>query len=264
MKLKLTLQYNGTHLGGWQFQPEQGAPVLPSVQGALANAMSQLLGGVDVNPTHFMGAGRTDAGVHALGQVCHFARTKQMPLIKYLDGLNHFLPPEIRVVRVAWVDETFNARKTATARHYVYLLENTRVLRPHYMGQRGHMVHPLNLVAMQQALSSLPLEETDFSSFRDAECQSHTPICRLLYRDMQVEGPSLTFRFAADHFLHHMVRNIMGTLVEVGLGKRAADSIPTLLAQKDRRKAGLTFMPDGLYLTQVDYKPHKETEFVGQ
>lgn len=259
MKLKLTLQYNGAAFGGWQFQPVQGAPVLPSVQGTLASALGKLWGGTNVPPQTLMAAGRTDAGVHALGQICHAEGAKPMDLIKYLDGLNHFLPTDIRVTRVAEVEENFDARRSATARHYHYYIQNTRVLRPHWHGQMGHVVQPLNVEAMRAALTLLPTTETDFTSFRDAECQSHTPFCHLLHRELK-EKPFnvLRFEFSADHFLHHMVRNLVGTFLEVGLGKRAPESLPELLAAKDRRLAGPTFMPDGLYFMGVDYIPHRE------
>lgn len=260
-RLKLTLQYHGGAFGGWQFQPRQGAPTKPSVQGALAEALGQLWGAVTVDPSTIVAAGRTDAGVHATAQVCHVESPRPLPTIKYCDGLNHFLPPTLRVTRVAWVEDAFHARYSATGRGYTYTLLNARVMSPHACGLVGHVVAPLDHAAIQDAIGHIPLGvDTDFSCFRDAECQSKTPFCTL-YRCTWAPAPQAdTYQLilSGNRFLHHMVRNIMGTLVEVGLHQRSPDSLSALLAGKNRRLAGPTFSPDGLYLTAVGYPLHTE------
>jgi tRNA pseudouridine38-40 synthase len=264
MRLKLLLQYDGRGLYGWQAQQAQHEREFPSVQGHLAAAFHQLIQ-EDVEP---VAAGRTDAGVHAVGQVVHVDVAKKMPLIKYLDGLNRFLPAQIRVARVAAVGEDFHARYSATRRRYRYLLWNSRQLRPDLAGRVGLVRRPLEVGKMAAALKKLPLGEHDFSSYRDAECQARTPVCRLIGRRLTVGEEPLGGRlvavdWTADHFLHHMVRNLMGTLVQIGQGKRPAEDLARLLEKKDRRLAGPTFAPDGLYLMGVDYPRHRESDVVG-
>ncbi|MCA3244242.1 MAG: tRNA pseudouridine synthase A, partial [Alphaproteobacteria bacterium] len=205
--------------------------------------------------------GRTDAGVHAHGQVAHADLPESFasrPAHTWVEGLNRFLPATIRCTAAAAVPLTFHARHSAQARHYLYRLWVGRQLRPDLLHHAGHAAPlfgtALNVAAMQQALASLPVGvATDFSSLRDAECQSKTPLCTLTHaRLVQAEADLLELHLGADHFLHHMVRNLVGTLVQVGLNDRAPDLAP-LLAAQDRRQAGPTFAPDGLYLTHVVY-----------
>jgi len=207
-----------------------------------------------VPPAAIVAAGRTDAGVHAWGQVAHVDIPQGFDPAKLLTGLNHHLPPSIRVVAAAAAGEGFHARFSATGRHYVYRLWNARQLRPDLAGHAGHAPLPLDHAAMAAALAALAPGERDFTALRDAECQSRTPLCTLFYARWREEGDGLwRLEVGADHFLHHMVRNLMGTLLEVGLGKRAPGDLPALLDSLDRRRAGPTFMPDGLYLARVDY-----------
>jgi tRNA pseudouridine38-40 synthase len=261
MRLKLTLQYLGTGLHGWQHQVEGGI-VLPTVEGHLLKSWKDLTG-EDVD---FTAAGRTDGGVHALEQVCHVDTNwahAGIP-IKVWDGLNHYLPPTIRITRVAVVDEAFHARFHAVARHYKYILFNRRTMRPDWQGRAGHHVFQLDIAKLQAALHHLPLGEHDFSAFRDAECQSQTPMCNLLARAVTADEEGfITLTISANHFLHHMVRNIVGTLAQIGQGERPVDDLPRLLATRDRTQAGPTFGPEGLYLTGVDYRPHSEQEVAG-
>lgn len=274
MRLKLTIQYNGQGLFGWQRQMGKGNHTgreLPTVEGALIAAWQQLTGEAEPD---FQAAGRTDAGVHALGMVVHVdtAWPHAATPIKVWDGLNHFLPPTVRVIRVAQVENDFHARFFGHTRHYRYVLFTGRALRPDWLGRAGHERRPLNLARMAEALHHLPLGEHDFSGFRDAECQSQTPMCHLLRRELVNAGEGFVhLYFSANHFLHHMVRNIVGTLVECSLvpdatldrAPRPVNNLAQVLAGKDRREAGPTFAPEGLYFLGVDYPPHTEAQAVG-
>lgn len=244
-RLRLTVQYDGGAYYGWQKQDG-----LPTVQSKLQDALAQIVGHeVDVQ-----GAGRTDRGVHAWGQVAHVDVQKDLEIIKYIGGMNRFLPDDIRVIDVEKVGEDFHARYSGKARHYVYRLWNARQLRPDLVGHAGHVLLPLDTDLMRAAVALMPLGESDFKGFQDAECQSKVSLCDLMYIRFLEEAPNLwRLEIAANHFLHHMVRNIVGTLVEIGLGKRPVTGLVDALAAQDRTKAGMTFEADGLYLVQVDY-----------
>jgi tRNA pseudouridine38-40 synthase len=263
MRLKLTLQYHGHGLGGWQYQPAQGTPKLPSVQGEMCAAFNKLLVTHRLAPKELVAAGRTDAGVHAHGQVVHVDVPDDFttrPLYTWVEGLNRYLPLTIRVVRAQIMPLSFHARYSATARHYVYKLWVARHLRPDLLYCVGHapprFAKAIKIEAIHQAVATLPVGiPTDFSSLRDAECQSKMPICTLSHaRLVQAEPDLLELHLGADHFLHHMVRNLVGTLVQVAMNERDPDLHP-LLAAQNRTLAGTTFAPDGLYLMGVDYPP---------
>lgn len=245
MRLKLTIQYDGGAYYGWQVQDG-----LPTVQGALQDALEQIVG----HPVDIQGAGRTDRGVHAWGQVCHVDVEKDLDLIKYIGGMNRFLPDDIRVTDAERVDDDFHARYSGKARHYVYRLWNARQLRPDLVGHAGHAILPLDMELMRAAVALMPLGESDFKGYQDAECQSKVSLCDLLYIRWLEEAPNLwRLEIAANHFLHHMVRNILGTLVEIGMGKRPVTGLVDALNAQDRTMAGMTFEADGLYLVKVDY-----------
>ena len=245
VRLKLTVQYDGTAYFGWQTQDG-----LPTVQGFLNEALERIV----QHEVKIMGAGRTDKGVHAWGQVCHADVEKVLEPIKYIGGMNRFLPNDIRVTDAEIVDESFHARYSGKARHYVYRLWNARQLRPDLKGHAGHVILPLDMAAIAAAVAMFPLGEHDFKSFQDAECQSPVSLCDLFYlRWVQEDGDLWRLEVAANHFLHHMVRNIVGTLVEIGLGKRPVTGLVDALNARDRVMAGMTFEADGLYLVRVDY-----------
>lgn len=244
-RVKLTVQYDGAVFYGWQMQEGH-----PTVQGCLVEALQKIV----QHEVKIIGAGRTDRGVHAWGQVCHADVEKVLPPIKYIDGMNRFLPHTIRVTHAELVDESFHARFSAKARHYVFRLWNGRQLRPDLLGHVGHIVGELDFAAMQEAVEMMPLGLSDFSGFRDADCQSKVTLCRLHYlRFVKVGQDEWQLEISANHFLHHMVRNIMGTLVEIGQGKRPVTGLVDALNAEDRAMAGMTFDADGLYLSQVDY-----------
>ncbi len=251
VRLKITLQYDGQAYYGWQIQ--EG---LPSVQGALAHALEQLV----EHDVKLVGAGRTDRGVHAWGQVAHADVAKDLTDFKFITGMNRFLPKDIRVVAVEHVGEDFHARFSATARHYVYRLWNARVMRPDLRGHAGHVPLPLDIEAIQAAVQTLPPGEYDFKGFQDAECNSRVSLCdlhhlRWVKESLGDSGNLWRLEIGANHFLQHMVRNIMGTLIEIGQGKRPTTGLLDVLAAQNRAQAGLTFTPDGLYLSRVVYTP---------
>jgi tRNA pseudouridine38-40 synthase len=245
VRLKLTIQYDGGAYYGWQIQDG-----LPTVQGKLAEALEKIVG----HAVEIQGAGRTDRGVHAWGQIAHADVKKDLDIIKYIGGMNRFLPEDIRVVDAEKVTGEFHARFSGKARHYVYRLWNGRQLRPDLVGHAGHVILPLDMQAMREAVAMMPLGENDFAGYQDAECQSKVSLCDLMYMRWVEEAPALwRLEIAANHFLHHMVRNIVGTLVEIGLGKRPVTGLVDVLNAGDRVMAGATFEADGLYLTQVVY-----------
>lgn len=245
MRLKLGIQYDGSAYYGWQVQ--EG---MPTVQRALMDALQQIV----EHEVEIQGAGRTDRGVHAWGQVAHVDVQKELPMVKYVGGMNRFLPDDIRVISAEEVGEDFHARFSAKARHYVYRLWNARVMRPDLKGHAGHVILPLDTRAMAEAVGMFPLGESDFVGFQDAECQSKVSLCVLTHLRWLQEAENLwRLEIGANHFLHHMVRNMMGTLVEVGLGKRPVTGLVDALNAQDRTLSGITFMPDGLYLSEVVY-----------
>lgn len=246
MRIALGIEYDGSAFCGWQTQAGGGA-----VQNAVERAMS-VIAGVTVAT---VAAGRTDAGVHATGQVIHADVPPSRPLTAWVRGVNSHLPDGVAVLWAHAVDAAFHARFSATGRCYRYLLLN-RPVRPAVLAQRVGWHHqPLDVAAMREA-ASLLLGRHDFTAFRAAECQAKSPVRELRRAAVEAAGDLIAFDFAADAFLHHMVRNLVGSLVYVGKGAHPPGWIAELLAARDRRRAAPTFAPHGLYLTGVDYDAH--------
>lgn len=245
MRIALGLEYDGRGFTGWQTQPGGTA-----VQNALERALHAFAGAAV--PT--ICAGRTDAGVHASYQVVHIDPPVERPLSAWVRGVNAFLPPAIAVRWSRGVPDAFHARFSATARRYDYWLLDDPVRSPLAAGRVGWVFRPLDAAAMQAAAQTL-LGEHDFSSFRAAECQAASPVRELRQLDVQRCGRLLRVRVSANAFLHHMVRNLVGTLVYVGTGRRPVDWPAQVLAARDRSVAAPTFAADGLYLTHVQYDP---------
>ncbi len=245
MRIALAVEYDGSCFCGWQQQPAGG-----SVQDVLQEALRRFAG----VPIKVVCAGRTDAGVHATGQVVHFDTTLDRAPHAWVRGSNTFLPSSVAVHWAHAVEQAFHARASALARHYRYVLLN----RPHrpglWHGRLGWHHHPLDLPAMQEA-AGLLCGEHDFSAFRAAECQAASPIKFMQQAEVERNGDLLVFDFTASAFLHHMVRNLVGSLVHIGQGKKPPSWISQLLASRDRRLAAPTFSPDGLYLVTVHYHP---------
>lgn len=244
MRIALGVEYEGGAFHGWQTQPGGG-----TVQDALQAALTQIAG----VPVEVVCAGRTDAGVHATGQVVHFDAPVEQPLTAWVRGVNTFLPPAVAVHWAQPVADAFHARFSAYGRHYRYLLINRPQRTGVWHGRAGWYHHPLDDEVMRDAAARL-LGEHDFSAFRAADCQARTPVKLLRRADVRRRGDMVVFDFEAGAFLHHMVRNLVGSLVYVGQGKHPPEWMETLLAARDRRLAAPTFAAAGLYLVGVDYE----------
>lgn len=241
--VKLIVEYDGTSYAGWQRQPDQ-----PTVQEAIETAIKQLAQ-MEVS---VIGAGRTDAGVHALGQVVSFRIDKDWTPYEWTRGMNARLPKDITVRSAEIMPDDFHARYAAHGKLYEYRILN-RPERPAVGHAYVWHVHTaLDDEAMQQAASML-IGTHDFTSFEGTLTDNEDPICHLQQLVLTRQEVNLRISTYADRFLKHMVRVIVGTLVEVGQGKRLPRDIPAILAAKDRTRAGRTAPPQGLFLMRVDY-----------
>jgi tRNA pseudouridine38-40 synthase len=242
-RIALGVQYDGSAWHGWQSQPHR-----QTVQDALEDALTRFAD----RPVRVSCAGRTDAGVHALGQVVHFDCDATRTLQGWVRGVNALLPRSIAVGWASDVDPSFDARFDAVARTYHYLLLVQPYRSPHWVGRAGWTHTPLAIDAMQAACAAL-IGTHDFSAFRSAECQAKSPVKTMTIASVQGHDRFVRFTFKANAFVQHMVRNLVGTLVTVGRGRQEVGWVDTLLAGRDRTVAAPTFMPDGLYLARVDY-----------
>lgn len=251
-RFKITIEYDGTGLVGWQRQ-DNG----PSVQAALEQAAAAFTG--HRGDVLIQGAGRTDAGVHALGQVAHFDLPQDFDVYRMPLAFNAHLPDNIRVTDAEQVADDFHARFQATQRAYRYRILNRRVASAIERGFVWHIHQPLDREAMQSAADRL-IGCHDFSTFRATHCQAASPVKTLDVLRIEEEAEGLAVIAEARSFLHHQIRNITGTLVQVGLGKWTADDVSDALAAKSRAAGGPTAPPDGLYLTSVSYDNEPQTE----
>ena len=237
MRRALALEYDGRPFCGFQSQ---------SSRCGVQDALEQALTAIASAPVRVVGAGRTDAGVHATSQIVHFDSPAERPETAWVRGVNANLPGAASVLWCAPVPADFHARNKALARRYTYILL-ARPERPGLLqGRVGWHHAPLDLDAMRDAAARL-LGRHDFSSFRAAMCQAKSPVKNLAVLDIARRGELLCFDFEADAFLHHMVRNIVGALVDVGAGKRSPEWIAEVLEAADRTRGAPTFAADGLY-----------------
>ena len=244
-RIALGIEYDGSAYSGWQQQSHAR-----SVQAELQDAVRA----VADHPVELTAAGRTDAGVHALMQVAHFDSDAARPPHAWALGATAATANDLTVLWALPVPDRFHARFSALSRTYLYRVLN-RPLRPALERRRvGWVRRPLDVGAMHRAVQHL-LGENDFSSFRAAECQSSTPMRRLLEAEVSRHGETVEFKVRANAFLHHMVRNLVGSLLQVGTGERPEDWMAELLEARDRRQAGPTAPPQGLYLAAVEYPP---------
>lgn len=240
----LVVEYDGSGFHGWQDQ--KGS--IRTVGGTLEAAVA----GVANHEVDLVCAGRTDAGVHACYQVVNFEARVTRSLRSWVLGINSALPPDIRVHWVGSVPQGFSARFAATARRYRYLMLS-RETPPALLRQRVAWTHhPLDPGAMDAAAQHL-VGEQDFSAFRAAGCQANTPHREVTGISVKPCGPFLVLDVTANAFLHHMVRNIAGTLMAVGRGDHSPDWVADVLTGRDRRRAGITAPPEGLYLVDIHY-----------
>ena len=246
MRIAIGIAYRGTGLEGWQSQPGGN-----TVQDHLARALSEIAGErIDVT-----GAGRTDSGVHACSQVAHFDTNATRPDSAWVRGVNTLLPGSIAVQWAIPIADHFHARYSAASRSYRYVLFNHPVRPAVLAGLVGWFHLQLDLGRMQRAARTL-LGEQDFSCFRSSECQAKSPVRTVERAEVRAYGPYVLFDFTANAFLHHMVRNIVGSLVYIGKGEHSEEWLAELIAARDRRLAAPTFSAEGLYLLHVHYDAH--------
>jgi len=243
MRIAVGVEYDGTGYAGWQYQT-----TADSIQAQVERA----LGEVANHPVDATCAGRTDAGVHALCQVAHFDAFAVRSGRGWVLGANSHLPDDIALLWAIPVPADFHARYSATARSYRYVILN-RSTRSALARLRACLVHrALDVAAMQSAAQWL-IGEHDFTSFRSSECQSRTPVRRVESVTVVRDGEYVLIDVTANAFLHHMVRNIAGALMRVGLGEAQPDWVGTVLGERDRTRAGITAPPQGLYLRAIAY-----------
>jgi len=243
-RYKLIIEYDGTPFAGWQMQAN-----LPTVQSVLADAVERMTGA----RVQVAGAGRTDAGVHATGQVAHIDLEKDWRTDTLRDGLTaHLRPHPVAILAVERVSEAFDARFSAVKRHYLYRLVNRRADLTLERDRAWRIPQPLDAEAMHIAAQRL-LGKHDFSTFRAAECQAASPLKTLDQLDVTRVGDEIRIVTSARSFLHHQVRSMAGSLVRVGEGRWSADDLAAVLAARDRARCGPMAPAAGLYLTKVSY-----------
>ena len=243
MRIAASVEYAGQDFSGWQKQP-----IVRTIQGEIEKAIFSITNeNIDT-----IAAGRTDAGVHALGQIIHFDTNLRRPMNSWVKGINSFLPSSIRIKWAHEVAADFHARFSAKGREYQYLLLNQSInsaLMNHYC---GWTFYKLNLDLMKKSLLKFKGKH-DFNAFRSSECQANSSVRTISKISVKQHKNYFLFTFIADAFLQHQVRNMMGTIIKVGYGAFKADHIDLLFQQNDRCLVPATFSPNGLYLTNIRY-----------
>ncbi len=243
-RYKLTIEYDGAPFSGWQVQD-----TALTVQGVLEAAVKAMTG----EDARVHGAGRTDAGVHALGQVAHIELEKDVRIDKLRDGLNFYLRPNpVGVLSAEEVPADFEARFSAIRRHYLYRVVNRRTDLTIEAGRAWRVARPLDVDAMHDAAQRL-VGKHDFTTFRAMECQAKSPVRTLDALDVVRDGDDIRITSHARSYLHHQVRSMVGSLVWVGEGRWSADDLAAALAAQNRTACGVVAPPDGLYLVRVEY-----------
>jgi tRNA pseudouridine38-40 synthase len=243
MRIAAVVEYDGTAFSGWQRQND-----VRSVQQCVEEGLSK----VADEPIEVTVAGRTDAGVHAAAQVIHFDTGAVRSAYSWIRGGNTHLPPDAALLWAGEVDGEFHARYSATGRHYRYVILNSPIRTAHLRQRVTWDYRPLELTRMREAAAHL-VGMHDFTSFRAVECQARSPVRELRALTVERHGELVHIHAYANAFLHHMVRNIAGVLMQIGAGEQAPLWAKEVLDARDRRRGGVTAPPDGLYLTQVEY-----------
>lgn len=252
-RIAMGLEYDGSAYSGWQHQHHART---------IQERVEQAVAAVADHPIRVHCAGRTDSGVHGLGQVVHFDTVAQRNRRSWLLGTNANLPDDIAVRWAMPVAADFHARFSATGRHYRYLILS-RPTRSALWRNRAVWTHrTLNVKPMREAARAL-VGQHDFTSFRAQACQAKSPVRTIRYVDLERRGDLIEFRVGADGFLHHMVRNLAGVLMAIGRGDAAVGWTRELLDLRDRTRGGVTAPPHGLYLARVDYPPQLGLPFEG-
>ncbi len=254
MRYKIVVEYDGTNLLGWQWQPD-GNSAQGFLEAALHRAFEKFIDADADNGALVFGAGRTDAGVHALAQVAHFdlnLNIEDWKLREALDANLRDLEAPVSVIEVEKVNDDFHARFSAKGRGYIYRILNRRAPTVLLKNRVWWVPVPLDVEKMKQASKCL-LGKHDFTSFRAAACQAKSPIKTLDKLDIIQDGEEIRFEVEARSFLHHQVRNFVGTLKMVGDGHLTVEDVKRILEAKDRKQAGVTAPAEGLYLSKVWY-----------
>lgn len=243
-RMKCIVSYDGTGFAGYQVQPGKR-----TVQSVIEEALRKLHKGSQVKIT---ASGRTDAGVHAKGQVFHFDTPLEIPVEKWNIALNALLPADVAVTRTEWTSNTFHARFDASGKEYRYFIQRKAMRDPFQRSYAALYPYTLDITAINKAIPHL-IGEYDFTSFCSAKTEVEDKVRKIYSIDLMEDGDLLIFSFKGNGFLYNMVRILTGTLLAVGNGQIQADIIPDILAAKDRTKAGKTAPPQGLYLWEVFY-----------
>jgi len=241
--IRLIVSYDGTDFSGWQYQPDAR-----TVQGVVEQALGVILAG----PVRIGGAGRTDAGVHALGQAAGFRTSSHIQCPDLFRGLNALLPADVRVLYVEEVPDSFDVRRSAILRIYRYLIFTGPVMSPFMCRYAWHIPAPLQTGAMNRA-GSLLVGTRDFASFACSQDETTSTVRQVVSFRVRETGGVIQIEIAANAFLRHMVRSIVGTIVDVGRGKTSVEDFGEIIGACDRGRAGTTAPPQGLYLVEVCY-----------
>ena len=244
MKYAACVEYDGANFSGWQTQKHDVRTVQEVVEAALSKVANERL--------EVITAGRTDSGVHATHQIIHFESSAERNSFAWCRGANRFMDHDARLLWVMPVDEQFHARFSALSRSYRFVIYNHPIQSALFRTKVTHEYRELDVDRMRRAGTAL-VGEHDFTSFRAAGCQAHSPIRTMSEFKMESSGNWIWFDVKANAFLQHMVRNIAGSLIEIGCGRRQENWIEFLIDAKDRTQAGITAPPFGLYLTGVEY-----------
>jgi len=247
-RYKMVIEYDGAGLYGWQFQDN-----LPTVQGLLEEATQKLCAAYDPVANRYSASGRTDAGVHALAMTCHVDLPQEYDAFKVMEALNFYLKEEpVSVLDCELVDENFHSRFSSLKRHYLYHIISRRAPLTLMRGLAWQVKETLDVDAMHDAAQIL-VGTHDFTTFRNVECQSKSPIKTLDYLTVRREAENVYIETGATSFLHNQVRSMVGCLYLVGTGKWSKDRLQKALDSKDRQTLGFNAPPDGLYFLRVDY-----------